>query len=122
MGSRSSPSGGKFMSVVSEQPLVAPHVGNGDGCRADSPFVHFLRERAARRTYLEPMQGNNGDGLILLTSKYLLNKLGVPVVGKPEDAEQIFINGGGAMNDVGGFGVRILESHRTRFPKTPLFI
>ena len=109
------------MSVVSEQPLIAPHQDDGSG-RAESPFVRFLRERAALPTYLEPMQGNNGDGLILLTSKYLLNKLGVPVVERPEDADQIFINGGGAMNDVGGFGVRILESHRTRFPTKPLFI
>ena len=88
----------------------------------ESLFLRFLRERAHLRTYLEPMQGNNGDGLILLSSKYLLNKLGVPVVATPAEAQQIFINGGGAMNDVGGFGIGILERHRTRFPHTPCFI
>jgi exopolysaccharide biosynthesis predicted pyruvyltransferase EpsI len=90
---------------------------------ATSEFERFLRERGALKTFFEPLSGNNGDELITMGARHLLSKIDLPLVSTPEEAEQIVINGGGAMVDIwDGAGIKVLEKYRLSFPTTPLIV
>lgn len=77
----------------------------------DSPFASYMRSMAHRRTYLDPLGGgNNGDTLILMGMKHILEKCQCDLVESPGEAEQIVINGGGSMTDIwGDSGVQVLR-------------
>ena len=82
----------------------------------------WLRERAALPIYFEKLSGNHGDTLIQLGARHVFSKLNLTLVDDPERAQLIFVNGGGAMNEIWGHGLRMVSELRARHPQTPLCI
>ena len=86
----------------------------------ESPFLHFMRRVADKKTYLETfVRGNNGDQLILMGTKHVMKKVGCITVGGPQEAEQILFRGSGSINDIWRGGITVLEKYRRDFPNIP---
>jgi len=90
--------------------------------RGESAFSRHLKSLRGHRVYLEPLAGNNGDALILLGMKHLLDKAGLRMVARPEQAQHILINGGGAMNDIWRAGLDVIARYRRRYPSLPVTV
>ncbi|MEM7624100.1 MAG: polysaccharide pyruvyl transferase family protein [Planctomycetota bacterium] len=87
-----------------------------------SAFLSTALGWAGRKVFFEPLEGNHGDRLIRLGARRVMEQAGCLVVDSPGDAEQIFINGGGAMNDIWKAGFGVLERYRRDFPNTPITV
>lgn len=57
----------------------------------------LLRQYKDSLMFFEPLAGNNGDKLIEIGSRFLIEKLELKTVEKPNDADFIVINGGGGL-------------------------
>jgi len=87
-----------------------------------SRFASFLETLSDRNIFFEPLQGNNGDRLILMGARWLLRKCCCKLVEEPQKADLILLNGSGGMNDIWHFGLNKLESYRTNYPKLPIVV
>ena len=88
----------------------------------NSNFYSFMEMVRDKKTYFDPMHGNNGDTLILMGAKHVLQKVGCKVVESPEDAEQILINGGGLMVDVYQTDFKKYVHYRHKYLSVPLIM
>jgi exopolysaccharide biosynthesis predicted pyruvyltransferase EpsI len=85
-------------------------------------FEQFLVDNLDAKIYLDPCKGNNGDSLILLGMKLLLDKVGSKVVSQPESSSLIIINGGGMFIDAYSQGVEKLKYYTNKFPNKNICI
>ncbi|MEM6315538.1 MAG: hypothetical protein AAF743_15730, partial [Planctomycetota bacterium] len=88
----------------------------------ESAFARLLAERASTPTFIDRLAGNNGDRLIRMGLDRVIERVGLTEVDAPEKAEQILLNGGGAMSDIWVAGLRLLGDYRKRFPDTPVIV
>jgi exopolysaccharide biosynthesis predicted pyruvyltransferase EpsI len=88
-----------------------------------SPFYRFMESVRDRKTYFDELRGgNNGDTLILMGARQLLQKTGCKLVGSPENAEQIIVRGGGYMVDIYQSDFKRFVNYRTNYPDLPLIV
>lgn len=66
--------------------------------------------------------GNNGDMLIVMGAKHVLQKTVCKVVESPEDADQILIKGGGFMIDVYKTAFEAVLHYRRKYHSVPLIM
>ncbi|PSR19086.1 hypothetical protein C8255_04025 [filamentous cyanobacterium CCP3] len=57
----------------------------------------LLRQYKESLIFFEPLAGNNGDKLIEMGSRFLIEKLELKTVEQPDEADLIIINGGGGL-------------------------
>lgn len=85
--------------------------------RQQSSFCRFLQTRKNSRIFLEVLDGNNGDQLILKGMREVLGRHGIIPVHSPRDADLILLNGGGAMNDLWPTGAaQVLDRYMKEHP------
>lgn len=87
-----------------------------------SSFCKYLIALNRHKFFFDPLAGNNGDTLILLGAKKLLKKTNICLVDNPSLADYVLLNGGGAMNDLWGSGIKKIEYYRTRYPDKPIIV
>jgi len=86
-------------------------------------FGSFLKTVRDKRTYFDELPGgNNGDTIILMGAKHVLQKTGCKLVGSPHDAEQIVVRGSGNWVAIYGTEFRELAYYRRNYPDLPLII
>ncbi|MBN2133421.1 MAG: polysaccharide pyruvyl transferase family protein [Sedimentisphaerales bacterium] len=96
----------------------------GKRCVADtkSSFCAYLETISDKKIFFEPLQGNNGDRLILMGAEWALEKSGCKRAEDAQSADVILLNGSGGMNDIWHFGLNRLESYRTDYPDLPIIV
>lgn len=85
--------------------------------REKSNFNQFLGSLTGERIFFEPLCGNNGDELIKMGMLRLFELNGINPCSRPDEADVILLNGGGAMNDLWPEGAaQVIEGLIERFP------
>jgi exopolysaccharide biosynthesis predicted pyruvyltransferase EpsI len=87
-----------------------------------SEFQIFLESKRNKKVYFEPLAGNNGDTLIQIGAKHVLQKANLQLTEEVNKADLIVINGGGAMNDIWMGGLKKLEYYRREYPNIPVIV
>jgi exopolysaccharide biosynthesis predicted pyruvyltransferase EpsI len=90
---------------------------------ADHPITtaDVLARYTGRACYLHEVSGNNGDELILVGSRFLLERAGCILVPTPQEADVLFINGG-FKSDFWPFANDTIHRFSTELPDKALVI
>ncbi|TVQ60378.1 MAG: hypothetical protein EA379_08280 [Phycisphaerales bacterium] len=87
------------------------------------PLEPLLTSRfKGAKVYLEPDRGNNGDILIMCGTRHMFSVLGFQQVDSPEQADVLFLKGGGAMTEQWRIGFQTIKSYSAQFPDKPLVV
>ncbi|BAZ48935.1 exopolysaccharide biosynthesis protein-like protein [Nostoc sp. NIES-4103] len=87
-----------------------------------NPLLEELSKYRGKRIFFEPLHGNNGDKLIEMGSREMLQKLGANLVNQPQQADAIVVNGGAGMTDIWVHGFHTLRNYNCLYPQTPLIV
>ncbi|MDJ0553025.1 MAG: polysaccharide pyruvyl transferase family protein [Microcoleaceae cyanobacterium MO_207.B10] len=90
--------------------------------KTKSEFYQYMESLGQPKIFFDPLKGNHGDRLIRVGAEYVLQKLGVTLTEKFQEAEYIVINGGGYFNKFWGGGNKTLRPYRQAAPEVPIIM
>ena len=104
-------------------PIAAAKSSNMTHSTKDKKHISLVSLLSSYNTiFFETLAGNNGDRLIQEGATLLLDESGCQLADSPDAADMIFINGGGAMNDMWQGGLEKLQYYASKYPRTPIVV